>query len=437
MLRQRTTMRAAPENPTMPPQGLFLCLASAAAMLAAGPVLAQSNPYYLGVSQSLGFESNVYRIGNEQALTAGLSKSDTVSGTSLVAGVDQTWGRQRIYGSGNLRANRYAQNKSLNNDSYGLNLALGWETVNKLSGTLSLLADQNLAQFNSRSLTNGNVETKKNQVRTLQFDSKVRLGLQGPFQLEANLGHRTRGYSAAEYRASEYRENSLSLGAFWRPRSSLQLGLALRDTQATYPRFRQLTADTFESDRLDRQDIDLTAQWQPSGLSQINLRLSPTRSRYQRDTGGDFSGVTGSATWQWQATGKLKLTTQASRDTGQSADAVNLGIFGKGVSDYGRTSTSLSSRGNFDLSGKVALTAGLTYTHRALVNTVSLTNIPLDQRTGSDNTTSWALGGRWQPLRAVQVGCDLSTDHRTTNNVLLTVPYNASSFSCFGQIVLQ
>jgi len=420
----------------MKTQTAVMRLVCAAATAACGMAVAQSNPYYVGVAQSLSHESNLYRVGDNQALPAGLSKSDTVSGTSLVAGVDQTWGRQRIYGSGNLRANRYSQNKTLNNDSYGLNLALDWETVNKLSGTLSVAADQNLAQFNSRD-TSGTVETKKNVQRTLGLDGKVRLGLVGLYSLEAALGHRERAYSAAEYNANEYRENSASIGVRWRPSSLLQVGAALRGTQATYPRYRQVTAGVFESDRLKRQDIDLTAAWQPTGLSSINLRLSPTHTAYQREAASDFSGLTGSASWVWQATGKLKLTTRASRDTGQSSDAVNLGIFGSGVSDTGRVTTSLSSRGVFDLTGKIALTGGLTHSHRALTSTISLLGAPLQQRTGSDNTTVLALGARWVPTRAIQVGCDLSNEHRTATNLQLSVPLSGSSVSCYGQIVIQ
>lgn len=415
---------------------LLLCLASSASLLAGGSAWAQSSPYYLGLAQSLGYESNLYRLGDNQVLPEGLSRSDAVSGSSLVAGVDQTIGRQRLYGSANLRANRYSRNRSLDNDAYGVNLALDWETVNKLSGTLSLAADQNLAQFNSRN-TSGTVETKKNVQRTLSIDSKVRLGLAGLYSLEATLGHREKAYSAAEYDASEFRQNSASLGLRWRPSGGFQLGAALRGTQAIYPRFRPLGLDSFEADRLTRQDIDFTAYWQPSGLSQINARISPTRTRYRRDTGSDFSGLTGSASWAWQATGKLKLTTQATRDTGQSSDAVNLGIFGSGVSDYGRTSTSLSSRGAFDVSARVALTAGLTYTHRALTSSFNLQGLNPVQRTGGDNTTNLALGARWMPTRAIQTGCDLTAERRTASNLRLSVPLRGHGLSCYGQFVLQ
>ena len=410
-------------------------LAAALTTLAAGAAMAQSSPYYLGVAQSLGYESNLYRVGDDQTLPAGYSKSDTVSGTSLVGGVDQTIGRQRVYGSANVRANRYANNKTLDNESYGLNLALDWATVGRLSGTLSAAADQNLAQFNNRAATP--VETKKNVVRTNQVDAKVRLGVVTKYTLEASLGHRNRSYSAPEYNSSEYRQTSGSLGLRYRPSGALSLGVALRITEATYPKFNQPTPNVFEADRLKRQDIDFTATWLPSAVSQFNLRLSPTHTSYDRDTGSDFSGVTGSATWGWQPTGKLKLTTGLSRDTGQSSDAVNLGFFGSGVTDYSRTTSALSLKADYELSAKIALNAGISYAHRALANTSSLAGNPIGSVTGSDNTTVLSLGARWLPTRSIQVGCNVSAENRSSSNTNLSVGLSGNSFSCYGQFVLQ
>lgn len=411
-------------------------LAAALTTLAAGAAMAQSSPYYIGVAQSLGHESNLYRVGDGQVLPAGYSKSDTVSGTSLVGGVDQTISRQRVYGSANLRANRYANNKALDNESYGLNLALDWATVGRLSGTLSAAADQNLAQFNNRTATGG-VETKKNEVRTNQVDARFRLGVVTKYTLEASLGFRDRSYSADEYASDEYRQTSGSLGLRYRPSGALSLGAALRLTEATYPRFRQIAANSYESDRLKRQDIDFTATWQPSALSQFNLRLSPTHTSYDRDTGSDFSGGTGSASWGWQPTGKLKLTTGLSRDTGQSSDAVNLGFFGSGVTDYSRTTTALSVKADYEFSAKIALNAGLTYADRALRDSLQVNGGAPVVRTGSDNTTILSLGARWLPTRSIQVGCNASAENRSSGNAALSVGLSGSSFSCYGQFVLQ
>ena len=410
--------------------------ALACALLAAGPALAQSSPYYLGVAQSLGHESNLYRVGNGQALDPSLSKSDTVSGTSLVAGVDQTWGRQRLYGSGNLRANRYASNKSLDHDSYGLNLAVDWASAGNLSGTVSLAADNNLAQFNNRGL-NGSIETQKNELRVLQVDAKARLGVVTRYTAEAAIGWRKRDYSAASYARYENTQQYVSLGGRFRPSNLLSLGVALRLTQQDYPNWRTAGGTTVEDERIKRQDIDVTATWQPSGASQVSLRLSPTRSRYDRNPAADFSGLTGSASWGWQATGKTRLTSTLWRDTGQSADAVSLGIFGNGVTDESRTTTALALKAQHELTGKITLTSGLTYANRALRSETLLGGVSLQDLSGSDNTTTLALGARWFPTRSIQVGCDVSAERRSSSNQQLSVSLRADSFSCYGQFVLQ
>lgn len=416
---------------------LRLPLAATLLSLLAGPVCAETNPYYLGLVQSLGHESNLYRIGDNQTLPAGTRKSDNISATSVIGGLDQNIGRQRVYGSVNLKANRYTSNKTLNNESYGLNLALDWSTIERLSGTLSVAADQNLAQFNSRNGA-GSIETRKNIVRTEQADAKFRLGLVTQYTMEAGLGYRRVGYSAVEYQRNEHQQTSGSLGLRYRYSGALNLGSALRLTHVEYPQFRQTGANTFEADTLKRQDIDFTANWVPSAISQVNLRLSPTRTTYDRNTGSNFSGLTGSASWDWQPTGKSKLNTALWRDTGQSSYAANLGFGQPGVVDYSTIGTTLRIKGDHEITGKIAATATMTYAHRSLTDTVTATLLGASKRTeGSDNTATLALGGRWSPTRSTQLGCDVSTTQRSSSNTSLSVPLHSNSLSCYGQFVLQ
>ena len=416
---------------------LRLPLAATLASMLAGPALAETNPYYLGLVQSLGHESNLYRIGDNQTLPAGLSKSDNISATSLIGGLDQNIGRQRLYGSLNLKANRYTSNKTLNNESYGLNLALDWSTIERLSGTLSVAADQNLAQFNSRNGA-GSIETRKNIIKSEQADAKFRLGLVTQYTMEAALGYRQVDYSAVEYQRNQYKQTSGSLGLRYRYSGSLNLGGALRMTHVDYPQFRQTGAGTFEADTLKRQDIDFTANWLPNAISQVNLRLSPTRTTYDRNTGSNFSGLTGSAAWDWQPTGKARLNTSLWRDTGQSSYAANLGFGQPGVVDYSTISTTLRIKGDLEITGKIAATATLTYAQRALTDTVTATLLGASNRTeGSDHTAILALGGRWSPTRSTQLGCDVSNTQRSTSNARLSVALHGNSLSCYGQFVLQ
>ena len=426
MTRHLTSRRPALASPLW--AGALIALIAPAAQ-------AQSQPYHLGVSQSLGHESNLYRIGDQQLLPAGLSKSDTVSSTALFGGIDQAFGRQRFYGSASLRANRYQGNSGLNNEGYGLNLALDWASLQRLSGTVSLGASQNLTQFNELNNT-GVVETQRNIDQNQQLEAKLRLGVVTRYTAEAGVGLNRRRFSAVSYARSEYDQKSATLGISYRPSSLLALGAAARVTQVDYPRYRPLGDGRFESDRLNRRDLDFTAQWLPSGNSSVNIRLSPTHTGYDRNTASDFNGLTGSASWVWQATGKIRLSSLLSRDTGQSADAISQGILRTGSVDFSRTTTAVKLMGDYQFSAKIALSAAVTQARRDLARSFNQGGPAIVER-GSDNSTILGLGAKWSPTRSLQLGCDLSAEQRRSNNPVLSTSLSANSVNCFGQFTLQ
>lgn len=416
-------------------QRLLPLAAALLALAATSAAQAETSPWYLGVSQAITHDSNIYRIGDQQSLGAGLSKSDKLSTTALIGGFNQPYSRQRFSGSASLRSSRYQSNEQLNNNGFGLKLGWDWETANRLSGSLSASADRSLAQFNSLNSV-GAVETRRNLIDDRSVDGVVRLGVVTRYTLEATLGHRQRHYSATEYDRYEYRQNSGSIGVRFRPSDLLTLGAALRLTQTDYPRYAQTVSGGLIGDQVNRQDLDLTAQWRPSGNSDLSLRLSPTRSRSDLNTTSDFSGLTGAASWGWQATGKLRFTTHLSRDTGQSTQAYDLGNLGLGAVDYSRTTTGLNLRADWAATAKISAYTSLAYSRRALVDTPTLNGNQLGQTAGRDNTSQFSLGARWAPTRAIQLGCDLSTERRGSDG-RLTVGMNGSSLGCHGQFTIQ
>lgn len=411
--------------------------ASLVSSLIAGPAAAETSPWYLGVVQSFGYESNLYRIADDQPLLPDLSRSDTLSITSLIGGLDQKISRQRVYGSINARANRFANNKTLDNTSYGLDLALDWETLERLSGTLRVAADQALNQFNNRNGSIGQVETQKNVANTELIDAKFRLGRQTKLSFEAGLGYRQRSYSAANYKSNEFDEATGSLGVRYRPSSLLDVGAAIRQAKVDYPHYRGTGVDT-QSETLTRRYLDFSANWVPSGLSRLAVRVSPTRTSYEKNTVSDFSGLTGSADWHWQASGKTQLTTTLSRDAGQSSDAIDLGLNIPGVNDTSQVTTALRFKADHELTGKVSVSASLAYARRRLTETVvALSQLTLSTLEGTDNTATATLGARWAVSRSGQLGCDVRNERRGSSNQRLSTPFNGYGFSCYGQLVLQ
>lgn len=415
-------------KPCRPALALFLTLA-------AGLATAETSPYYLGVSQGFSHDSNVYRLGDSSSLPTGLQRSDTISTTSLLAGLDQPLGRGRLFGSAALRANRFSDNDGLNNQSYNANVGLDWASVNHLSGTLSAAATQNLARFNP----DNDVPTvfRKNVERTNQFDARVRLGVVTRWTAEVDVGWRQVDYSADEFNSREYGQSVLSAGLRYNPSGALTLGAFVRYTDGKFQHYKALGNGAFQADDYKRKDLDLTGAWVPSAASTLNARLTLSRVDHSEAVRRDFSGATGLLRWQWKPSGKLAFNTVLSRDTGEETAFLDYGTSQILASDaFSKTITQLRFNADYELSAKVQLGAGTAWTRRALADTFTFAGGAALPREGRDTGTSLSLNARWTPLRSLQLSCDVSRDRRTAAGALSDA-YSVTVYGCTGQFMLQ
>ena len=390
--------------------------------LCCGPwARAETNPYYLGVSETVGHDSNLYRLGDGRPTPASIqSKGDTSFITALVGGIDQNWGRQRVTGSMSLRNNRYQRNTSLNYNGYGLNLGLDWSSVNNLSGNLSASANSNLRRFDSTE--QGSAVLARNVEDNRLLSSTVRLGVVTRLTAEATASLRTVDFSAPAYRGSAYRQTTGSLGGRYQLSGGLSAGVAYRDTVTTAPR---------GSFGFDRRDIDLTSTWTPSDRSSVSARLSRTRADYDTQKQNNFSGTTGELQGSSQVTGKVRLNARLARDSGLAYSLFSLGQF-TSATNFNRTTTEARVGADYDLSAKVSLSASLGQSRRDL--SAALTqNFSLG---GADRTTLFSLGGRWQPTRWMLLGCGIDQERRSISGSV-GVPYSSLATSCYGQFTLQ
>lgn len=389
---------------------------------AAGAAAGQADPYFIGASQTVTHQSNLLHLRDDQPLPAGLSRSDTVSSTALVAGLDQPIGRQRLYGSARLQADRYANNEVYDDHGYALDLALDWATIDRLSGTLSLATNRReRADLRSRDdavITAPNAETRRD------LEARAELGVVTPLTIVGTLMRRDVNYAAAESAYREYRQQGGSLGLRYRPGGSTTWGVALRQARIDYPNL--LAGLPVPNDRRTQRSVDLTATWVPSAVSTLDARASRTRTRYEQFDERDFSAGTGSLGWAWQPTGKLHLDTRLSRDVGQDAEAV--------TNAFSRLTDTLRVRADFAASAKISLTATALAYRRSLDGNGQL----LSGVTGHDGGHELKAGVRWAPLRSLSLGCDVGRERRGSNsNVLLDDAYSANTVGCFGQFMLQ
>jgi hypothetical protein len=392
--------------------------------LAAPLAIAQTNPWYVGISQTFVHDSNLYRV--EGDLPPGYSRSDTISVTSLVGGLDQPIGRQRLFGTVKLDNNRYQNNEYLNDHGYSVTGGVDWATAENVSGTLSLAGSEQQRKFNVDTAP-GVVDTQKNLERVNQADLVARIGVVTPLTFEGQLGFRRLDYTAPEYSSSEYEQSRGSLGVRWRP-GITTFGVAASLADTNY----DSTAE-----RVKRSALDFTAYWPGSGASTVWMRLSPTRVEYDELSERDFDGLTGALKWTWVPTGKLNIDTRLVHDIGQDSSFETFGgPVGPAASTTGRTSTELRITVGYAATAKILVDASLSGQHRELESTAVSGGQVIVTGSGKDGTLVASLGARWEPIRSVLLGCQYSYGKRSAEGGL-SQDYSGSVFNCFGQFTLQ
>jgi len=395
---------------------LRLALVSMAAA-AALPAVAQTSPYSLAVSQKFSHSSNLFQ-------TAGATVSDTQSVTSLIAGLDQPIGRQRLSASLSASLNRYQDNSQLNNEGYALRAGWDWSTINNISLSLKADASQSLGDFSPAGLPS---ITTKNLVSSQGFGATVRQGVVTRLTTEASFSHRRTRNSNALFGSRDLDTDEGSVGVKYRLGGATNVGAALRMTRGEYPDYLVFGGQTL-SETFRRRNLDLNADWQPSGVSRLNARVSLGKETYNRDTVRDISGLTYSIGWSWKPSGKVSLNAALTRDTGDEATTLTLGDFALTGNAVNRVRNGLSLSANYALTAKIGLSASASTSSGTVVT-------PNTGATGRERTQRIAFGAKWDPTRTVRVGCDFSRDSRDAS--ALATAYDADVFGCFAQLTLR
>jgi hypothetical protein len=391
-----------------------------------GPAWAQAaDTYYFGAAQAFTRESNVFRVATGQP-----ESDDDYSTTSLLGGIDQSIGRQRVYGDAAVRYNKYRDNTQLDHTAYGVDVGVDWETVHALSGRVAYTVDERLARYGA---DQGPILTTKNLERGQQFVARGQYGTAAPLSLEALYVHRKLDYSAPEYAFEEFRQDAGRLSLLYRPGGLLTLGIGARYTTGEYPHATDPSTGAPRADEFSRKDLDLTAAYVITGQSTLNARLSYTKEEHDTVKSRDLSATTGALRWDYKPTAKLSFTTELIHDTG--AETAFFGFGQEGLNSVGNnseTSDLLAIGVVYEATAKVHFEAYGRYVERDLVNTQG-GGLPA---TGSDRFGEAKLGVKWMPTRSLTFGCSFSREKRGTSSPL-SYPYAANVATCLGQIKLQ
>lgn len=405
----------------------------------------ETSPYYIGVNQALTYDSNVYRRSTNAV-------SDTYSSTSLVGGVDQPIGRQRIYGAANLSYNKYFSEGARDNTSYGLNAGWDWATVAQLSGNVSVRANQRLAseEGNDRQPT-----TSRNVLKAEQVGTNVRWGGDAALNLEGSYAHSRVRYSAPESLSSESYTDTASVGVYYRPSPDLRAGTAARYKRTVSPYAIPINAapagpGDYRSNTNGVRYLDFLANWRATARTDVNGKLSWTRQTDSVASGRDFSGLTGSLSANHELTAKLAFNALYSRDVGSQSSPFDYVRTSPATPISGPITTTLSGftensqvndifalGANYAATAKISANARLLYRRAQIVDTVAITGSTFTTTNEhTDTYRSAALGVNYDFARNVQFACSLTHETRNVGG-LFAFSYSANIIGCSAQLTLR
>ena len=393
-----------------------------------GAALAETSPYYIGVNQAFGYLTNLYSTQFDP-ISSGLST------TSIVGGFDQPVGRQHFFGTANVGYNYFfnSEARNLDNTSYGVNLGWDWQTIERLSGTLRLTANQSLVYYNISGTPSSTGQKNIQNVGELDFTG--RYGVSPDIGLNLGYTYRKVNFSADIYADEEYNQNTAKVGLTYGRNSIWNLGAWYRFTRTEYPFYPHPFPSTELGDTGDGNNFDFTVKWIPNGLSTVDVRLSYSDITYDVNTARDFNGFNGSLSWTWLPTGKIRSTLSFIGAPGYTSTFY--AFVGAPVRvDNSRFARTARWDGTYLATGKTSFTASLSATKDYLTQTIFSST-----QDGSDLVATAALGVSYTPTRNSQLSCNFSYSDRTVSDNAerynMTYPYHAASFTCSGQLVLQ
>jgi len=400
----------------------------------------EPSPYFIGLRQVLTHDSNVFRVND--------GPSDSYSTTSLLGGFDQKISRQRVYLNANIGRNLYRNQTALNNTSYGVNTGWDWETIEKLSGSLTAGLNRSLASLTDSSTV---PQSANNLVTTQHYGATARWGGQSTLSLEGAYAHNKVTYS--EQSTSDSSGDTASVGLYYRPGPTLRLGTAVRYSRTETPFGAVLADGTLGSNTETGKYLDLLAEWQPTSQTSLISRLSWARQTNTEIESRDFSGLTGSITGTYAPTAKTSLNASFSRDAGVNGSFFTLSPSTttttpgtpaptpvRGLSESSQTTNTYSLGANYAATAKIAVVANAHWRQAKLVDTAPLagtTTLTTYER--NDNSRYYSLGLTWAIARGWDLGCSYAHSTRDLDASAITagVSYSANVASCYAQFMLR
>lgn len=410
-------------TPPLRQSHLALCLLLSMGVAHAG---IGDTPFSLSLGQSFRFDSNADRTEE--------GRSDTVSTTSVGVTFEKAYGRQNYSGVLQALVVRNQKVSARNYQGFIVNLNASSEV-----GRSSMVE---LDYDNTRSLQDpefqGTSRNDKKIVTSQVASINVSHGLYGRWKLIGNLAFTNIDYdtSPAENRDSR----GFRAGVRYSPTDLLYFESGIKRTQTDYDQLRVITGPStfYIGDRTIRTDLDFQSGWVVTGLSNFYGQINWTDEKHESlatgqagDPARDYTGVTGSLSWNYTPRGKISYSVKLSRDTNNS------GGFSNEVrtTTQDRLNTSLSLNATWQATHKISVNAGVDLQRieederQQFVGGAPLTEKLSGLRKELSLTANYKLSRSWL------FSCELSNTNR--DRTIFNSGFVSNSMSCSGNFLMD
>jgi hypothetical protein len=224
----------------------------------------------------------------------------------------------------------------------------------------------------------------------------------------------------------------------------LNFGLVGSYTRGEYPHYPAfaLTGDPTDTGtaaaKFSSRSLNATTRLQATGNSAFNASVGYTTENSDLQPAQNF--VNGSIGWRWTPPShfSVALSLTRSSDGGANASSNLSALNERSLNNAANLSVS------YALTAKIGLTAGAQYTARKYSD-VKLPVILEDgtvgvvAQSGSNHTSRFALGARYQATRTLNFSCNAAREVRTADASIVRISpgYTDNSFGCSAAISID
>lgn len=266
-------------------------------------------PYVRGL---YGYDSNLFRLQNDQSAKAVLGTTDTSETFhTLGAGMDVNLriSRQVIQAHAEVNQTRFDKYSQLNYDGRDTYLQWNWLVGDLAAGNIGIAESVTQASFvNIQQPINNLIRTRKTF-----FNGAVNVG--APWKVKLGVDRTNISNDAAIQQALDSTIDTVSAGVQYQTRKGTQVEWVSQRSDGKYPN-PQIVGQAPVSNGYEQWDNGVKMHWSATEKTALSGRLNYTQRSYTDLPQRNFSGITGRLAMDWFVTAKTTLKAALYRDIG-------------------------------------------------------------------------------------------------------------------------